>query len=427
MKTPPYCEQSEQSVLGSLLQEPDRIFDIDYMESKMFYFEKHQEIFSKMKSLLDQRKEVDIITVSTGVKEFDIGYLGELITTAFTASHIKTYGSVVKDKYLRRKLILSGDKITSAGYNESLDSVKELELAKSIIDNSIGDSIIDTANDIDNLSNSVFEDFITKKERIASGSSLGIETGFSFMNFEPGNLVAINALPKMGKSILVTNIACNSSFNHKTLFFSFEMSKTEITQRMIAHTNRTRLSPIQNIEIEEELMAEHVGTFKRSCPNLKIVDITYTIDEVYRMCKKEKALNGLELVVIDYAQITGDNLELVPKCQHVTRISKRIAQDMNCVVVLLSQFNREGKREFFPRSDQILGGESVVQNCNQVFILHNATVSDENNSTKDIEPIYILRKTHDRSSNKPKADYYLKREQDIMTFTQEQYPPNWIS
>jgi len=427
MKNEPYCKDSEQCVLGSLIQDSDKVFDIDHITEDMFYFDNHKEIFTKIKTLIDKRMSVDIITISTGAKEIDIAYLSELLTCVPSASHIKSYSTVVKNKYLRRKLILSGDKIMSAGYNESLDPVKELEIAKGMIDNSIGESIIDTANDIDDLSKSIFDDFILKKERIRSGESLGIETGFRFMNFEPSNLIAINALPKMGKSILVTNIACNASFNHKTLFFSFEMSKTEITQRMLAHTNNVRLSPIQNIEIEDELMAEYISNFKNKCNKLKIVDITYTIDEVYRMCKKEKALNGLELVVIDYAQITGDNLELVPKVQHVTRISKRIAQDMNCVVILLSQFNREGKKEFFPRSDQILGGESVVQNCNQVFILHNATVSDEKNSTKDIEPVYILRKTHDRSSNKPKNDYYLERKQDIMTFTHQRYEPKWIT
>jgi replicative DNA helicase len=162
--------------------------------------------------------------------------------------------------------------------------------------------------------------------------------------------------------------------------------------------------------------------FMRKYPHIKIIDRIYTIEQIERICKKEKALYGLDTIVVDYIQRTADKEELVPRTQKVSKGIKQICINEKCAGIALSQFNRIGAKAGMPTSNDILGGESIKQDADAVWILHNETLANDMHPVYD--PGYILKKTHDR--NGEKGDIYLRRERGSMNFKECDNPPTWL-
>ena len=416
LRIPPYSEENEQAVLGSLLTDNNGFYKLDGLKANHFYYRKHQQIFQAISNIIVRMEKADLLTVHTELKEeIDLGTLAEMSMSSVSAYHINQYVKIVKNKFLSRQLIELGEQITNVGFKDSDTAVAEVANAKEMISDCINTSIEEKASDCKRLIETTTEHYLEKQERMKNGGVVGLDTGIACFEFEPKELIIISALPGVGKSILATNIASVVSKHSRTMFFSFEMSNTEIMYRLLSMTNNVPLSKFKYGEYSKEEVEQFMTRYKHECPLLKIYDATLTMAEVEIMCQKEKATNGLELVVIDYAQITADVGELVPKTQYVTRKAKQIAQDLNCVVVLISQFNQKAESEqAFPRRDQLLGGSSSVQNSSQIYILHNPTQLDSNST--QIDPIYILRKCKDRNSSNCRVDYFLHREQNYMNF-----------
>lgn len=433
MRIFPHSEDNEQAVLGSLLIDNDGYYKLDALKEEHFYYTKHQQIFSAVCSIIRLEHKADIITASTEMEREGllesiggIGYLAEICNHAPSSIHINQYAKQVTAKFASRQLIVLGQEIQSIGFKDKKDAILEVTKVKEMINDTINSSVEEKASDCTSLITTTMNHYIEKKERIASGKQIGLPTGQKFFEFEPKELIVISALPGVGKSILVTNIASHVSKYCPTMFFSFEMSNTEIMYRLLSMTNNVQLSKFKYGKYTKEEMERFITRYKHECPFLKIHDMTLTIDEIEIMCQKEKATNGLDLVVIDYAQITADEGELVPKTQYVTRKAKKIAQDLDCTVILVSQFNQKAESEKkFPERSQLLGGSSCVQNASQIWILHNPTLLESEVNDNKIDPLYILRKCKDRNASNCKENYILERHQDYMSFKQVHKTPSY--
>lgn len=427
-KQPPQSLDLEKALLGSILLDNDCLLTIS-MGPSDFYYEINGKIFKEMKELYKKGMTIDLITLG---KEFEneIEYIAECSAGEMTSSGFETYAHKVKEYSDLRKIIKMAQHVEASAYLEK-PPLEILEVNKKKIENIAVDSDGNEILDNSELNNSVVEDYAIKVDIKESGGIIGYDTGYSFLKFGAKELVTLVAHSGNGKSILAQNIAANIALKSKVIFFSFEMSKEEIMYRIYSMLSGIPLSKFTHLLVTPQELGNCADLFAEKCGNLKIYDRTITVDKIYQVCQKEKLKNGLDFIVIDYVQITADKEDLVPKTQKVTRVAKEIAQNLDIGVLQLSQFNREGSRKVdyskdnkFPTSHDILGGESVKQNSNQVYILHNETLASD--SATRIDPVYVLRRVKGRNFSDCKSDCYLNRTQDCMRFTTTNLAPYWL-
>lgn len=430
----PYSTESEQALLGCILSDNNKILDIGKLTHEMFFIGKHSSIFTQMSDMIKSGKSVDLITLAQRFEELgeleDVGgyaYLSELLTKYVSTSHVTTYAESIIEDSLKRNLLEASEKLKcsiSDGEKKALDVLEEFNhKANNLTQDIVEDEIFDTSK----LSSSYFDHYQKRKKQKNNGGVIGIPTGFDRVSIDKGEMMTICALPKQGKSMFAVNIAMNASLSQKVVFFSFEMSHKEIMNRVLSIILNKKIKELKDVELNDDDIAEGLDILNKKYKNLKIYDKSTTVEHLETIIKREHLVSGIDLCVVDYIQRTQTKkqLELVQKTIQVTSSLKSIALNNEIAMIALSQFNREGSKRGLPTSNDIFGGESVKQDSDQIWILHNGTLVEDGQHAYD--PVYILRKTHDRNDSNL-GDIYVERKQGYALFkdSYNTLPPSWI-
>jgi replicative DNA helicase len=430
----PYSKESEQALLGCILVDNDSMLEVGKLTSEMFFVTKHCSIFAKMSDMIKAGKSVDIITLSQRFEELgeldNIGgysYLAELSTCCVSSSHAKSYAESIIEDSLKRNILEASEKLKCSIHDGENKALEILEEFNHKTNNLTQDIVEDEILDSNKLSSSYFEHYNKRREQKENGGVIGIPTGFDRVSIDKGEMMTICALPKQGKSMLAVNIAMNASLTHKVVFFSFEMNHKEIMNRVLSIILDKEIKQFKNVELNDNEIAEGLDILNTKYKNLKIYDKATTIEHLETIIKREHLVSGIDLCVVDYIQRTQTKkqLELVQKTIQVTSSLKSIALNHNVAMIPLSQFNREGSKRGLPTSNDIFGGESVKQDSDQIWILHNGTLVEDGQHNYD--PVYILRKTHDRNDSNL-GDIYVERKRGYAKFYDSfnALPPAWI-
>src|SRR3989344_7478414 len=113
LRIPPQSIDAEKALLGSIMLKPEAMYEIiEIVKPDSFYSEKHRIIYSSMLELLEKTEPIDILSLSTKLKEKkqleQIGggaYLSELVHFVPSAANIKHYAEIVQKKSMMRNLI----------------------------------------------------------------------------------------------------------------------------------------------------------------------------------------------------------------------------------------------------------------------------------------------------------------------------------
>ena len=246
-KIPPQNIDAEKSLIGAVLIDEEVLADAtEFVKAKDFYDKNHGLIFGAMVRLFEKHKPVDLLTLTDELKRKDeldlIGgsaYLTELTNYVPTAAHAATYAEMVAQKAVRRRLIKASGDITELGFDESTTTQELLEKAEaelfSVSDQSLKQDLI--------ALESILTDSFDRIEELHKnkGSLRGIRTGYRDLDnmtagLQRSDLIILAARPAMGKTALVTNLAYNvATIERKpVLFFSLEMSKEQLVDRMLS-------------------------------------------------------------------------------------------------------------------------------------------------------------------------------------------------
>ena len=244
----PFSLEAEQAVLGSILSEPSCLPNVTtYLRSEHFYMPQHQAIYTAILSAdetggVDPLAVLDIL-VKNGTFESSAGkdYLFQIANMVPSTSNVETYVKIVKEKaYIRSLIILSKDTIEDASsQKKSADELLDTAEQR-IYDIRQGRSV----NAPSKLSDIVFSDVFENLKNLTGEDKdkyKGYTTGFSDLDniltgLNKSDLILIGARPAMGKTSFALNIARNVSAisKKKVLFFSLEMSKEQLAQRVLA-------------------------------------------------------------------------------------------------------------------------------------------------------------------------------------------------
>ena len=246
-RVPPQDVVAEKSLLGAIMLSDTVLPEIlTILKPKDFYEESHQIIFQAMSNLYNQSRPVDLLTITSELKASKelkkIGgapYLTELTNFVPTASHAKAYAEIIEKASVRRKLIKAGTEIANKAYEDDADVNNLVGAAEKQLFE-VSDKIVKSDyTPMDELLADAFDRI--EKLRENKGTLRGLKTGFKDLDkmtagLQKGDLIIVGARPGMGKTTFAQNIAYNvASINKKgVLFFSMEMGKNEIVDRMIS-------------------------------------------------------------------------------------------------------------------------------------------------------------------------------------------------
>ncbi len=392
-RIPPQNLEAEVSLLGSILIDEEVITGIaDKLGAGDFYEKRHGTIYSTMLRLYEQHKPVDLLTLSSSLKDAgeleNVGgssYLTELTNAVPTAAHGEHYADIVAEKAMRRKLIKASEDIVGLSFSDHTASVQEiLEEAEKRLFLVSQRSL---KQDLVSIEQILAEGFDRLDELHKNKGRLrGIRTGWRDLDnktagLQRSDLIILAARPAMGKTTFVGNLVQNVAKIEKqpVLFFSLEMSKDQLVDRMLAAESGVDAWNIRTGNLTDEDF-EKLGSAMGELSEAPIyIDDTpgITVLEMRTKARREAQKHPLGLIVIDYLQLMsgsrgGNDFNRVQEVSEISRGLKLIARELNVPVIALSQLSRsvESRSPQIPQLSDLRESGSIEQDADIVAFLY---------------------------------------------------------
>ena len=414
-KLPPQAIDAEQSLLGGLMLDSSAIFKIaDFLIVQDFYNQKHQEIYRVMLEIFAKGGPIDVLTVSTRLKEKTLlktiggaSYLTQLVNTVPTAAHISDYSKIVRKKRILRDLISASHDIGLMGHKEAEDIDVLLDKAEQRIFSIAQQSLRQDFIPVKDTLAEAFEriDMLSKQK----GAPRGLPTGFRGIDnilagLQKSDLVLLAARPGIGKSSLATNFAANIAISENVPvgIFSLEMSKDQVVDRLIAARAGVDLWRLRTGRLSSEGENHDFERIQKALGALNnapiFIDDAASTDvlQMRAMARRLQARQGLGLIIIDYLQLMQPRNPLSSPVQQMTEISrslKILARELNVPVLALSQLSRavEKRSPSIPRLSDLRESGSLEQDADVVLFIYREDKYRANTERKNIADIIIAK------------------------------------
>ena len=353
----------------------------------------------------------DAITVSDELtKRGDLvrvggqAYLHQLISSVPTAANAGYYAQIVAERAVLRRLVDAGTKIVQMGYGQGGGDVADIVNAAQAEIYAVADK---RGGDDYAVLGDVLEATVDEIEHASgrSGEMTGVPTGFTdFDNLtnglHPGQMIVVAARPAVGKSTWGLDVARSAAIKHKmaTVLFSLEMSRTEITMRLLSAEASIQLQNMRKGTMRDEdwtrlarTMAEvsDAPLFIDDSPNMNLM-------EIRAKCRRLKQQHNLRLVIIDYLQLMSSGKRVESRQQEVSEFSralKLLAKELEVPVIAISQLNRgsEQRQDKKPQMSDLRESGSIEQDADMVILLHRESMY-ERESPREGEADLIVAK-----------------------------------
>jgi replicative DNA helicase len=388
-RTPPHDIAAEQCVLGGMMLSKDAISDVlEVIKATDHYRPAHQIVHETILDLYGRGEPADAITVAAELtKHGDIGkvggapYLHTLIASVPTAANAGYYARIVRERAILRRLVEVGTRIVQLGYAGDADADELVDRAQAEV---YGVTERRGSDDYLPLSD-IMTNALDELEAIEKHTTIqGVPTGFldldSLTNgLHPGQMVVIAARPAIGKSTLALDLARAASIKNDltSVIFSLEMSRNEITMRLLSAEARVSLQAMRTGKMTPDdwnrlalRMSEvaHAPMFIDDSPNMSMM-------EIRAKCRRLKQQHDLRLVIIDYLQLMSSPKRVENRQQEVSELSrslKLLAKELNVPVIAVAQLNRgpEQRTDKRPMLSDLRESGSIEQDADVVILLH---------------------------------------------------------
>jgi replicative DNA helicase len=390
-RKPPYSPEAEMSVLGGMLIDPDAIVRaIEVVDETMFYREAHRRLYRAMLRLWETGGAIEPVSLAEQLKtagDFDVvggaAYLSQLWDYVPTAANLEYHAKIVREKALLRRLIDVSTTIIQDTYANQGEVDRLLDEAEQ--------RIFQIAQTHDR------KGFVWIKELLwpameqievlsQTGSAItGVPTGFADLDiltagFQKGDLVIVAARPSMGKTAFTLNIAQHAAISAQkaVAFFSLEMSKESLVQRMLTSEARVDASRVRTGRLRDDdypRLAQAAGLLN-TAPIY--IDDTAGIS-ILEMRAKARRLKAdrpdLALIIVDYLQLMTSSGRIENRQQEVSEISrglKALAKEVEVPVVALSQLSRavESRPDKRPLMSDLRESGAIEQDADLIMFLY---------------------------------------------------------
>lgn len=389
-RIPPHSIEAEKSVLGAALLSKDALYDImENVKAQDFYDGNHKEIFNAIVDLSKKNVPVDALTVSEELNKRNslnmVGgraYIASLSAGTPTTANAGEYAKIVAEKSSLRSLITTADDIVVKGYEGNMEANALLDYAESgIFEISQKRQKGKYTHIKDVLLNNI--DMIDKASQM-DGNLTGVTTGFRELDnrtsgLQKSDLIILAARPAMGKTAFALSLTLNAAVkgNASVMVFSMEMSKEQLGQRLLSMQSKVEMQKLKTGKLERRDWDDiNMALGVLSSANINIDDTAgISIMEMKSKCRRLKAEEGLDLVVIDYLQLMTPEGKADSRTQEISVISrnlKLLARELDCPVLVLSQLSRapEQRTDHRPMLSDLRESGSIEQDADIVIFLY---------------------------------------------------------
>lgn len=408
----PFSLEAEQSVLGSVLIDADKLNDITaLLRSEDFHLDEHKEIYLAMQEMFAASKNVDAVTlidilVRRGVYDRDrsMAYLKVLAEVVPSASNVMDYARIVKEKSLLRALITACDDTLDEAYAQSGDVRMIIDRAEQRIFDIADNETVKGFTHIRDVLISTYAHLgeIQKDPEQAKGTPTGFESIDQYLvGLGRGDMCIVGARPGMGKTAFAIGVALNvaKATKKRVCIFSLEMSNEQIVQRMLSSE-----ALVDNYKMRSgRLDQKDWDKLAHATDVLSQTDI-YIDDSTGLTCtamksKLRRKKDGLGLVVVDYLglmQSERPNANRAVEVGEISRNLKVMAKELGVPVVVCAQLNRgpEGQSDKRPTMSNLRESGAIEQDADEIMLLYRQDYYNGDEAGDNTAEVIIAKNRH---------------------------------
>ncbi len=389
---PLYNNEAEIATLGGIFNNPHQLMELkEIVAPHCFYDHKHQVLYEAMLSLLENNRNIDLLTIINYLETYNLlneaggkEYITDIATNIGITTNIFEYGKIIYEKYILRKTKECGQKI-----------VNNIETFKNI-----DDVIEQSEKDMINLSQMIqSSEFLNWKESVDNwyeelqamldnkNDVAGLKTKYGILDnytngFQKGEFIILAARPSMGKTAFSLNLAlniakCSNNYEPHIAFFSLEMPAQQLITRLVAIEAGVSISNIRKARLSDTDLCSVTNAIS----NLKNyhfhLDETggISIRELKSKARRLKIENKLDMIIIDYLQLISTDARDLGRVQEVSLISrelKSLAKELDIPIIALSQLSRqvESRTNKKPLMSDLRDSGAIEQDADIIMMLY---------------------------------------------------------
>uniref|UniRef100_A0A7C4Y540 Replicative DNA helicase n=1 Tax=Caldisericum exile TaxID=693075 RepID=A0A7C4Y540_9BACT len=389
-RLPPQSLEAEQSVLGAILIDESAILKVlELLRPEDFYRPEHREIMKAIFALTTENVPIDMVSVIDKLKsegKLDaVGgatYIAQITASVPNAANVEYYAKIVKTKALLRELISAGAEISELGFNESMDVDEILNIAEQKIFNISQRKTQSFFVKVKEFLKEHFEEIENRYKRKVGIS--GISSGFTSLDkltsgFQNSDLIIIAARPSIGKTSLALNITTHIAIKEEMPvgFFSLEMSKEQLVERMLSAQAKVDMMRIKTGFLRDEDWPKLTEAYSALSEAPIFIDDSpdLTLNDIRTKSRRLKIEGHAAIIFVDYLQLIRSEQKIenrVLEISQITRGLKNLARELDIPIVVLSQLSRavEKREDKKPMLSDLRESGSIEQDADVVIFLH---------------------------------------------------------
>jgi replicative DNA helicase len=416
LRVPPQSIEAEASVLGGLMLDNlgwDRVGDL--LTDSDFYRHEHRLIYAAIGGLINATRPADVMTVydqlQTIGKAEEVGgyaYLNGLTQAVPSASNIRRYAEVVRERSILRQLVAVGDQIATAGFNPQGRAVSELldDCEQKLLQ--VGEAGARMKQGFQAMDSLVVQVLDRVQELADNPSDLpGLATGYHDLDkmtagLQAGDLVVLAARPSMGKTSLAINIAEHVALNEglPVAVFSMEMGASQLVARVIGSIGRIDQGNLRSGRLTDEEWPRLTRAVEvlRNAP--MHIDETggVTISELRANARRLARQCGgkLGLIVVDYIQLMSVSAGMSDENRatavgEISRGLKLLAKELHCPVLALSQLSRavESRTNRRPMMSDLRESGAIEQDADVILFIYRDDYYNKDSKEPGVAEIIV--------------------------------------
>jgi len=416
LRVPPHSVEAESSVLGGLLIDNgawDRVGDV--LSEGDFYRYEHKLIFQAVSSLVNASRPADVVTVyehlqSLGKAE-EIGglaYLNSLAQYVPSASNIRRYGEIVRERSILRKLVSASDEIATAAFSPQGKAVDQiLDEAEQKIFN-IGEEGSRMKQGFQGMDSLVVQ-LLDRVQEMADNPNdiTGVPTGFYDFDrmtsgMQAGDLIILAARPSMGKTSLAINIAEHVALNEQlpVAVFSMEMGAAQLAIRIVGSIGRIDQGHLRTGKLNDDEWPRlteaieklrNIQLFIDETPGLTVSELRANARRLARTCGGK-----LGLIVVDYLQLMSVSSGMSDENRatavgEISRGLKMLAKELGCPLIALSQLSRavEQRTDKRPMMSDLRESGAIEQDADVIMFIYRDDYYNKDSKEPGVSEVII--------------------------------------
>jgi replicative DNA helicase len=416
LRVPPHSVEAESSVLGGLLLDNgawDRVGDL--LTEGDFYRYEHKLVFTAIAALINGNRPADVITVFEhlqGLGKADevggIAYLNALAQYVPSASNIRRYAEIVRERAILRKLVSASDEIATTAFNPQGKAVDQiLDEAEQKIFN-IGEEGSRNKQGFHSMDSLVVE-LLDRVQEMADNPNdiTGVPTGFHDLDrmtsgMQAGDMIVLAARPSMGKTAFAINIAEHVAMNEglPVAVFSMEMGASQLAVRIVGSIGRIDQGHLRTGKLTDEewpRLTEAIEKLRSvslhidETPGLTVSELRANARRLARQCGGK-----LGLIVIDYLQLMSVSSGMSDENRatavgEISRGLKMLAKELGCPVIALSQLSRgvESRTDKRPMMSDLRESGAIEQDADVIMFIYRDDYYNKDSKEPGVAEIII--------------------------------------